>query len=232
MLTPGQRALVKLLRMIQAAEWCFQHGSVVIQDPQHTLYRMLVSDPTAYSRHSTHAQHLRKARRANGTLIYGNRMGDSRKQMAIDLPPTSVQCRHSARPVTLRTAVFEKLPDSRLFIKPETYGCKGLFCWRSGFHGALHAVEAVRALTGLRPKNRHARKEHGGRHSVPPANVLANGSYANNRMAKEVYVRNAQAGLLSSSASRRSASARVYRPDSRTRRRNGYVRFRSRRSKS
>jgi len=178
----AQAMLLRLIRSMPAEAWCFHQGSFVIQDPGYTAYTLLASNSQAYKRNSTHAGHIRRAKRATGSVIYRS-LNKSHKQMAIDLPWTELHCPGYNRPMIIKTALFEMLPRQRLFLKFETQPCRGLLCWRSGWGGFLHAVDAVRAMTGLRPKNSRARKEHGARELS-----LADRSYAKSRMGREKYL--------------------------------------------
>lgn len=95
-----------MLQRIEQEPWCFQHRSIVVKDPGGEVFKLLASDSGTYRRKSTHAGHIRRARRTTGSLIYG--LPQSRNQLAINIPPTPLRCSRSEDPTIIRTFVYEQ----------------------------------------------------------------------------------------------------------------------------
>lgn len=195
---PGSNFITKLVAYVAEQDWCFTSGSFIIDDPERKVYNMLMRQPGVEARMSTHLGHVQRAKRApNGTPIYTT-LNDSTRQYGFDIPALRLRCRRTGESVTIRTVLFFLVPTDgsrpdRLFLKLESWPCRGPYCLRGGAAGHGLSWLYTRVFKG----HAKGRKEHGPAFNfdaaaAPPryADVREQRerNYQRNRMAREVYL--------------------------------------------
>ena len=152
---------------------------------------MLMRQPGVEARMSTHLGHVQRAKRANGTPIYTT-LNDSTRQYGFDIPALRLRCRRTGESVTIRTVLFFLVPTDgsrpdRLFLKLESWPCRGPYCLRGGAAGHGLSWLYTRVFKG----HAKGRKEHGPAFNRCRARAdmrmcASSAALQRNRMAREV----------------------------------------------